>query len=88
MLVVDKPDLKICRMNTSQREGNVSILHFHYLIGTPDGVRRVEELHRLALISVEQLTAYFAQAGLEARFDPTGPSGRGLFVARRVDPRA
>jgi len=31
------------------------------------------------------MATWFAAAGLDATFDPTGPSGRGLFVARRRD---
>ena len=82
MLVVDQPELKICRMNTSAREGDVSILHFHYLIGTPAGVRHAEEEHRLALVSTDRMLGYLADAGLAAHFEPEGPAGRGLFVAR------
>jgi SAM-dependent methyltransferase len=82
MLVVDRPELKICRMNAQQREGDVSILHFHYLIGTPDGVTRAEEVHHLALVPTDRMLEHFARAGLSAILDPAGPSGRGLFVAR------
>ncbi len=82
MLTVNQPELKICRMNTSQREGDISVLHFHYLIGTPQGIRTVEEVHRLALVTTPVMAAHFASAGLTATFDAAGPSGRGLFVAR------
>jgi SAM-dependent methyltransferase len=82
VLVVERPELKICRMHVSQREGDVSVLHFHYLIGKPGGVERAEEVHRLALVATEQMLAHFASAGLSATFDPVGPSGRGLLVAR------
>ena len=65
MLVVDKPDLKICRMNVSRIEGDISIVHFHYLIATPDGVKRSEEIHRLALVPPEKMAGYFREAGLD-----------------------
>jgi len=85
MLTIDRPDLKICRMNTSRCDGDVSVLDFEYLIGTPAGVRRERETHRLLLVAHATMATWFAAAGLDATFDPIGPSGRGLFVARRRD---
>jgi hypothetical protein len=85
MLAVDQPVLKICRMCVSRREGDVSILDFRYLIATSEGIRQAEEVHRLALVSPEQMTSYFHAAGLRCTFDPVGLSGRGLFVARPAD---
>jgi SAM-dependent methyltransferase len=82
MMVVDKPELKTCRMNVSEREGDVSVLRFHYLIGTKQGVRAAQECHRLAMVPREQMEQYFAAAGMACRYDPTGPFGRGLFIAR------
>jgi trans-aconitate methyltransferase len=81
MITVDQPSLKVCRMSVSQREGDVSIVHFYYLIATPEGIRQAEEVHRLALVPTEQMMAHFAAAGLRAEFDPVGLSGRGLFIA-------
>lgn len=81
---VDAPDIKVCRMNVSRREGDVSILHFHYLIATRNGVRREEEVHRLVLVPPEQMSLYFQAAELRCTFDPVGLFGRGLFVARAM----
>ena len=72
MVTVDKPDLKVCRMNVSKQEGEVSILHFHYLIGTKEGVRKAEEVHRLALVPTDQMVSYFKAAGLRCVFDEVG----------------
>ena len=88
MLTVNQPDLKICRMHVSRREGDVSILEFEYLIATPDGVRRERETHRLLLVAHATMATWFDAAGLHATFDPTGPSGRGLFVGRASTSRA
>ena len=85
MLTVDRPELKICRMNVSEREGDTSILNFHYLTVTREGVRRMEETHRLALISAEEMASHFRAAHLACTFDPVGLNGRGLFVARPGD---
>ena len=52
------------------------------MIGTPDGVRRADEEHRLALVTPAQMMANFAKAGLDVTHDPIGPAKRGLFVGR------
>ena len=77
---VDEPELKIARMNIAQREGDVSIVEFEYLVGTPDGLERFTELHELGLFNVEQYLEAFQAAGLVADHDPEGPMGRGLYV--------
>lgn len=81
MVTVDRPDLKICRINTSGLEGALSKLHFHYLIGTPEGVQHFTEDHELALYSNEEMLSFFKQAGLAVRHDPEGIFGRGLYIA-------
>jgi SAM-dependent methyltransferase len=81
MDTVDRPDLKICRMSLAQRDGDIAVLIFHYLIATKDGIHRAEETHRLALISPEQMASNFQAAGLRCEFDPVGLTGRGMFVA-------
>jgi SAM-dependent methyltransferase len=82
MITVDQPELKICRMNVSKIEGNVSVLDFRYLIATRDGVRSAEEVHRLALVPTGEMTSHFEAAGLRSIFDPAGLFDRGLFIAR------
>jgi len=78
---VDEPKLKIARMNIARREGNVSIVEFEYLVGTPDGIERFTERHELGLFTVEQYLEAFRAASLEADHDPEGPMGRGLYIA-------
>src|SRR6266480_469618 len=78
---VDEPELKIARMNIARREGNVSIVEFEYLVGTPDGIERFTERHELGLFTVEQYLEAFRAASLEADHDLEGPMGRGLYIA-------
>jgi len=81
VLVVDENDLKIARMNVSTREGRLAIMHFHYLVGTPDGVQRFEERHEAALFTDEEYRAAFEADGLAVVHDEQGLIGRGLYLA-------
>jgi ubiquinone/menaquinone biosynthesis C-methylase UbiE len=78
---VDQGDLKIAWMYTSEREGDVSVLDIHYLVGRPTGIETFRERQELGLFSVEQHLAALRDAGLEARHESDGPFGRGLYVA-------
>ena len=80
---VDLPDLKIARINTGWIEEGVSILDFHYLIGTPDGVESFTERHELGLFDDVHYRRAFAAAGLETYFDATGLDGRGLYIGTK-----
>ncbi len=77
---VQEPELKVARINTSRHRDHVSVVDFHYLVGTPDGVEHFTELHELGLFTVEQQLAAFSAAGLAAEHDPEGPMGRGLYI--------
>jgi len=82
MLTYEEDGIKICRMNQSDREGEHSVINFHYLIGTPEeGVRHFEERHELLLLSVEQMKEAFKQAGFVVDHEPRGLIGRGLYYA-------
>jgi SAM-dependent methyltransferase len=77
---VEEPELRIARMNVPEREGDVSIVEFQYLVGTLDGIERFSERHELGLFTREQYLDAFRSAGLEVEHDPEGPMGRGLYV--------
>jgi SAM-dependent methyltransferase len=77
---VEEPELRIARMNVPEREEDVSIVEFQYLVGTPDGIERFSERHELGLFTVERYLDAFRSAGLEVEHDPVGPMGRGLYV--------
>jgi SAM-dependent methyltransferase len=79
-MLVEEPDLRIARMNTSQVDGRISHFDFHYLIGTPKGVSHHVERHELGLFTVDEIQAELRSAGLAPSYDAEGLSGRGLHV--------
>ena len=85
MLPSETDDLKVCRINTSGREGNISILDFHYLVGTEGKIEYFTERHELGLFTVEEMMAAFSEADLDVRYDPDGLTGRGLYTAKILD---
>ena len=84
--VVDKPELKIAWMYSNERVGDVAHWENHYLVGTPDGVDAFVEVHEAGLFTDAQYRHAFASAGLAVlEWDPEGPWGRGLYVARHSE---
>jgi hypothetical protein len=80
LLVVDEPELKVARMNVSEREDQLAIMEFVYLVGTPAGVEQFSERHEAALFTDSEYHEAFASAGLRAERDENGLTGRGLYI--------
>lgn len=80
-LTVDDPQLKITRMNTTGVEGRISTIDFHYMVGTPQGVRYFTEHHALGLLELAEMEAALTHSGLRVRYDSQGLTGRGLWIA-------
>jgi ubiquinone/menaquinone biosynthesis C-methylase UbiE len=81
-MLIDEPELKIARVNTSFSEGRLSYFDLHYLIGTPQGTEHFVERHELGLFDRDEMTAAFEAAGLEVSYDEEGLTGRGLYIGR------
>jgi len=79
---VDHPEIKICRLNVSEQNGNLSSFRLHYLIATSAGVEYIQEDHELALYTVDEMLQFFQRAGLSVSHDAKGISGRGLYIAK------
>jgi len=82
LLTVDEPDLKIARVTVPGRRGTISILDFHFLVASPDGVSTHAERLEHGLFTSNEMRAAFERAGLEVEHDPYGLIGRGLFIGR------
>ena len=81
---VDQPDLKIVRMNVSERKDNLSFFTFHFLVGTPTGIEHFTEYHELALFSHEEYLDSFRANHLEVAHDADGLYGRGLYIGIKL----
>jgi len=77
---VEEDELAIARMNIAEHGDGTSVMVFHYLVGTPEGIERFEERHELGLFSHEQYMDAFREAGLAVEHDPEGLMGRGLYL--------
>lgn len=84
-LFVDDPGLKIARVNSSERKGNLSIFDLHHLVGTPEKTFHFVEHHEMLLATDEELTSAFVGAGLEITIDQQGLMDRGMYIG--VKPR-
>lgn len=79
-IFVDKPDMKLARINISERKDNISIVNLHFLVATQGNVEYFSELHELGLFTKEEYMKAFKKAGLQIIFDPQGITGRGLYI--------
>lgn len=71
----------ITRVSRNEVEGRISRLHFEYEVDAPDGKRRLTEVHELGLFTRAEMGQAFQNAHLNAHFDQTGLTGRGLWTA-------
>ena len=79
-VLVDRPELKIARLDVSQVEDGVSILDFHFVVASSDGVEAFSERHELGLFSQDQYVAAYKDADLRSSYDSQGLTGRGLYL--------
>jgi len=77
---VSQPKLKIARMNIVVVKRRLSILKFHYLIGTPAGITYFTEADEFGLFTHAEYLASFHRAGLKITYDRRGLIGRGLYI--------
>jgi hypothetical protein len=82
-MTAETEDMKIARANTTLREGNVSVIDFHFLVATSEGTEHFTELHRMGLFSQSDYLSALRAAGLNVEFDEVGLMDRGLYIALR-----
>jgi SAM-dependent methyltransferase len=79
-LFVNEPDVKLARMNFSNREGQMAVLDMHHLVGTPERIEYFVEHLELFMFTHEENLEAFRTAGLSVDYDPQGLMGRGLYI--------
>jgi ubiquinone/menaquinone biosynthesis C-methylase UbiE len=82
-ILVEKPDIKIVRMSHSGMKGKISLLDFHYLVGTPKGIKQIVEHHEFGLFTHAEYLDAFRKAGVDVIHDPEGVDGRGLYIGTK-----
>jgi SAM-dependent methyltransferase len=83
MNTVDEPDLKIAWMYVSELVRGFARLHYHFMVGTPDGIETFEEVHDLGLFTDAEYRAAFDAAGFDVIYDKVGLMNRGLYIGKR-----
>ena len=73
---------KVLRVSASGREGDVSILDFHYVWARPGAITTGDERHRLGLFAREDYLRSFALAGLDGQWIDEGLIDRGLVIGQ------
>jgi SAM-dependent methyltransferase len=76
--------VKVSRHSRTEIDGLLSRLRFDYEIDDNGTIRRMSEVHELGLFTTDEMMEAFRAAGLAVQHEPAGPSGRGLFIARRA----
>jgi SAM-dependent methyltransferase len=77
---VDKPELKIVWMYTSEAEGRTAILDSHYLVGTPAKIDHFTERYEVGLFRHRDYLEVFEKANLVVHYDNDGLMGRGMYI--------
>jgi SAM-dependent methyltransferase len=82
--VVDQPALKVGRLSRSELADDVSVIAFHFLVGTPERIDYFTERHALGLFTRGEYEDAFRSAGLSVEHIEGGLIGRGLYLGMAV----
>ena len=80
---VNEDDVSLARLDTSYRQGRDSVLDFHFVVATGDGVDRFTERHELTMHTAAEYEAALRSAGCEPETVPGLPDGRLRYVGVR-----
>ncbi len=84
--VVDREEIKICRMTKSSLNNNVSIMDMNYLIGTKtESIKYFKEEHKMGLFTIDEMKQAFTNNGLNVEYNAKGISDRGVYIGKKND---
>jgi SAM-dependent methyltransferase len=79
------PEVAVSRVIRTSREGDVTALHMRYVAATAEGMRTIDEHHRLRLADPAEHEAAFVAAGLTfERLPHLLHDGRSVYVGVRT----
>ena len=86
MTTYDGQDVKIARVNSTKKEGDLSIMEMHYLVAEKDAnVIHFVDTHELGLFETDKTLDFMEKAGLQAEFLKDGlMEDRGLFIGVKL----
>jgi ubiquinone/menaquinone biosynthesis C-methylase UbiE len=77
---VNLPDLKITRMNTSVRKGNIAVYDFHFLVGEKGRIKYFFRRMRLGMFESRKVLKLMKKSELKAFFLKKRNEYRGVYV--------
>ncbi len=81
MLTYDRPDLKIARLNVSERKGMISRMDMHFVVAERNRKTiHFVDRHELGLFDNAKTLKFLRNAGIRAKFLASPSMGRGVFV--------
>ncbi len=81
LLTLDRPDIKVARVNTSRFDGDILYLNFHFLIATHDGVEHIVDPSPMGIFPKATFQVAMENNGLKTEYVEPGLMQRtGLFV--------
>lgn len=79
-LYIEEPDLRIARLNVPETRDRFSVVDFHYLVATHEGVSYFTELHELYMFTTEEYIEALEATGLTVEHDKDALMGRGVYI--------
>lgn len=81
LLTLDRPDIKVARVNTSKIEGKILYLNFHFLVATEDGVEHYVDPSPIGIFPKSVFVEAMEGNGFKVEYVEPGLMQRtGLFV--------
>lgn len=66
---INEPELKIFRVATTKRKGNIALIDFHVLVADKKGVKYITENHKLAMYEHKDFLDIMENEGLKSTYD-------------------